>query len=165
MFGQLQPGLYPAKIISCDTRDLHTKFGEATIYNICAQVLEAPGQASGVKGKQIYGDVFLYEKSDGPNKRYFELLEALGLLPPKDLEGNFDLPVIPPAEFTGLKVFIFTNMRSWSSKTEMDDDGKPKVITRAQINSFVNWNAGMDEQSLTEETVVDNVEISDDPFV
>ena len=171
-FTPIEPGFYPAHVVSFGTRDVNTKVGEAIVINMTYEIAEEAGDLTQIvfemdgfeyktdnngdkivlknnKGatqsvncKHLVGKkfrdngtfVFTGDESSGRNRRYYELLNSLGINLESNKDGNFPLSLLEESDVIGRPVLAKLSSEKYQK------DGEER--TAWKVFTVIEWNDG-----------------------
>tara|TARA_R110000765_G_scaffold248206_3_gene350084 strand:+ start:755 stop:1354 length:600 start_codon:yes stop_codon:yes gene_type:complete len=171
-FTPIEPGFYPAHVVSFGTREVNTKVGEAVVINMTYEIAEEAGDLTQIvfemdgfeyktdnngdkivlknnKGatqsvncKHLVGKkfrdngtfVFTGDESSGRNRRYYELLNSLGINLESNKDGNFSLSLLEESDVIGRPVLAKLSSEKYQK------DGEER--TAWKVFTVIEWNDG-----------------------
>ena len=171
-FTPIEPGYYPAHVVSFGTREVNTKVGEAIVINMTYEIAEEAGELTQIvyemdgfeyktdkngdkiilkdskgttqstKCKHLVGKkfrdngtfVFTGNESSGRNRRYYELLNSLGINLESNKDGNFPLSLLEESDVIGKPVLA----KLASEKYEKDGEER----TAWKVFTVMEWRDG-----------------------
>ena len=171
-FTPIEPGFYPAHVVSFGTREVNTKVGEAIVINMTYEIAEEAGDLTQIvfemdgfeyktdnngdkivlknnKGatqsvncKHLVGKkfrdngtfVFTGDESSGRNRRYYELLNSLGINLEANKDGNYPLSLLEESDVIGRPVLAKLSSEKYQK------DGEER--TAWKVFTVIEWNDG-----------------------